>query len=546
MYQSIPLIILAVGIAAVPALVGEAHEFESAWNIAPPVDFAGMSVTVGTRLTHYDITAEEPSPVNMAVRLFDLNTDQTLEKVTCRISIWRDGGLLARQLFYAADGKLDIEIRPVADCDSVDLWRCAKYFGSEHPDSPGAQYAQGNQDLVIQGPIFDRGGLYNIHVDVGVAASSEAPLTSPLSFDTFASVAQEQPFAIQTASAEIPVVVKSYYDTVENFGFDHADDSISFDMPFDWSPGYVEFVPVIREELRIPKSFEPYSEGSGFRGFVNGIEVDRRYLILDPYTHEDLNILHFLVYGRELQRINNILGEENRQSGLMSFVVVPESKVQKNTLDFYLVDPHNGDRTGASVSVSWDDRYGVGGGVLFEFAFLDGDGNLLKDVRYSYALHDHGTGNVLVEDIGSDDPGPGISAVGGIDLQTLPILSQSSYRLDVSVLGQVIDGVGFDGAYAGIGSALIEVRPSIPAWIKTTAGFWTSGVTSDAEFVSAIQFLIDEGIIAVPVTESESDGAAGIPPWIKTMAQFWVDGTTTDNEFVSAIQFLIGAGIIVT
>ena len=84
----------------------------------------------------------------------------------------------------------------------------------------------------------------------------------------------------------------------------------------------------------------------------------------------------------------------------------------------------------------------------------------------------------------------------------------------------------------------------IPAWIKTTVGFWTSGATSDTEFVSAIQFLISEGVIIVPPTASGSDGAAEVPPWIKTTAQFWVDGVTSDKEFVSAIQFLIRAGII--
>ncbi len=84
----------------------------------------------------------------------------------------------------------------------------------------------------------------------------------------------------------------------------------------------------------------------------------------------------------------------------------------------------------------------------------------------------------------------------------------------------------------------------IPAWIKTTVGFWTSGTTSDTEFVSAIQFLISEGVIIVPPTASGSDGAAEVPPWIKTTAQFWVDGVTSDKEFVSAIQFLIRAGII--
>ena len=78
-----------------------------------------------------------------------------------------------------------------------------------------------------------------------------------------------------------------------------------------------------------------------------------------------------------------------------------------------------------------------------------------------------------------------------------------------------------------------------------TVEFWTSGVTSDAEFVSAIQFLINERVIIVPPTASESDGATEVLQWIKTTARFWVDGLATDREFVDAIQFLIRTGIIV-
>ena len=49
-------------------------------------------------------------------------------------------------------------------------------------------------------------------------------------------------FSFQTANAEeIPVIVKTYYDDVDNFKFDQSDNSISFDMPFDWNPEYVRF-----------------------------------------------------------------------------------------------------------------------------------------------------------------------------------------------------------------------------------------------------------------------------------------------------------------
>lgn len=89
------------------------------------------------------------------------------------------------------------------------------------------------------------------------------------------------------------------------------------------------------------------------------------------------------------------------------------------------------------------------------------------------------------------------------------------------------------------------VAAKVPSWIKTTAGFWISGASSDNEFVSAIQFLIKEGIIVVPPTSSGTSSGTDVPAWIKTTTGYWVDGVSSDNEFVSAIQFLIKEGIIV-
>ena len=39
-----------------------------------------------------------------------------------------------------------------------------------------------------------------------------------------------------------------------------------FDMPFDWSPDYVDLVQVVHEEVRVPKTFTPYAEGKQFKG----------------------------------------------------------------------------------------------------------------------------------------------------------------------------------------------------------------------------------------------------------------------------------------
>ena len=44
----------------------------------------------------------------------------------------------------------------------------------------------------------------------------------------------------------------------------------------------------------------------------------------------------------------------------------------------------------------------------------------------------------------------------------------------------------------------------VPGWIKTTAGFWINDQVSDSEFISALEFMITNGIIQVP-TQGDSN-----------------------------------------
>ncbi len=59
-----------------------------------------------------------------------------------------------------------------------------------------------------------------------------------------------------------------------------------------------------------------------------------------------------------------------------------------------------------------------------------------------------------------------------------------------------------------------------------------------------MQFLIVEGIIVIPPTASGGETAAEIPSWIKTTTGYWVNNKITDVEFINAIQWLINNGII--
>jgi len=544
-------LLILIGIFSTPLVVDNVFGHGLGGDQAPPISFGGSQVTVSTQLDPSDITVGEVDDANIQVRFFDVLTDETFEKVTYRVEIWRSGELLARDLYFDVDGILNVQVKPISGCTEPRLIDCTTYQGSEHVSSPEACYVQNEGRCVIKGPIFDKGGLYNIRVDVEGATSARTLLSQVLSYDTFVSVAQEQDFIIPTASAEIPVIIKTYYDDVENFQYKQSDNSISFDMPFNWNPDYISLVQVVHEEVKVPKSFSPYKAGSTFKGFVDGVEVDSRVIMIDPYSDENNNIIHFMVAGNELKRINDVLGPSHHDKSTMLFKLVPQGEIQKNSFDIKF-------DSGATVQVAWENSFGAGDEIPFEFTFFDEKGNLLKDILYGYRIEDS-NGNKLYENSGNAPNFFGLWAIEGINIQKLKIPSQGLYTFTISLLGTGI--VDTDFTYSGLGSSIIEIgqggqkstltKPSpsdeisIPDWVRNNAGWWAGGQIGDNDFASGIEYMIKEGIINVPTTSTdEVTGESVIPDWIRNNAGWWADGLISDEDFANGLQYLIKIGVI--
>ena len=88
-------------------------------------------------------------------------------------------------------------------------------------------------------------------------------------------------------------------------------------------------------------------------------------------------------------------------------------------------------------------------------------------------------------------------------------------------------------------------QEAVPPWVRTNAGWWAAGQIDDATFLTGVQYLIENGIIAVQAAGSsggDSDGA--IPGWIKNTAGWWADGQIPDSGFLNALTYLIENGII--
>ena len=85
---------------------------------------------------------------------------------------------------------------------------------------------------------------------------------------------------------------------------------------------------------------------------------------------------------------------------------------------------------------------------------------------------------------------------------------------------------------------------TIPYWIKNTAGWWSKNKLSDDEFISGIEYLIENKIIIINSHNSNQDSLDVIPNWIKNTAGWWSNNEITDDEFISGLEYLIENNII--
>jgi len=91
----------------------------------------------------------------------------------------------------------------------------------------------------------------------------------------------------------------------------------------------------------------------------------------------------------------------------------------------------------------------------------------------------------------------------------------------------------------------LSFSEGIPEWVKNNASWWSERQISQTEFVSGLEFLINEGIIFISPTENIIPGPDKIiPDWVRNTAGWWSENLIPDSEFISAMKYLIEIGII--
>jgi len=84
----------------------------------------------------------------------------------------------------------------------------------------------------------------------------------------------------------------------------------------------------------------------------------------------------------------------------------------------------------------------------------------------------------------------------------------------------------------------------VPIWIKNNAAWWSQELIDDSDFISGIEYLIQQEIILISDNGEVTNTSNEIPSWIKNNAGWWSDNLITEKEFIDGLQWLISNGII--
>jgi len=108
-----------------------------------------------------------------------------------------------------------------------------------------------------------------------------------------------------------------------------------------------------------------------------------------------------------------------------------------------------------------------------------------------------------------------------------------------------------------IGSGILVLNSSaqeeiqIPSWIKNVATWWASDEISENEFLTGIEYLVNNNIILldfVPcnykIQNQTISPSKSIPDWIKNNASWWSENLIDDIDFINGLQYLIEYKII--
>jgi len=475
---------------------------------------------LGSKLVSLEISSDtwpDKYTKEISFALFETDTGVTVKDVTYFVMLTKQNEVLFDVTGQRDDGTFMLKLH-TTESDQISVEEeGANFFGS---------LLGGSETVNVKGNAFDSGGLYNFKVIITTADSYSNVLSTPLDYNVGISFLDKTLHNINDINfGQQQLDVITYYELIEDdFNYDSSKKMISYSIPFDWSEKNIGQISVVHQELIIPKTFGDLMVKS-FSVNVNGIQVPDNVIIIDDFSPEN-RVVHLVLNQNNISQLSKKIQDYPSK---MHFSIMPSAdNLPLSTMT---------ENAQFRLNLSWEPQ-SIKSGSTTTFYFQILDAFLLdRPVSVSYDLSIFHDGEKIAQASGiSADMGLNVVEFDVPDditgVMTLQFENLNGSDLADAILPVVVDRVSID-------------ETSIPVWIKNNAGWWADGQIDDSSFLQGIQYLIKEGIMVIPPTETaEASESQEVPSWIKNNAGWWAEGQIDDETFVSGIQYLIKVGVI--
>jgi len=478
---------------------------------------------LGSKLVSLEITSDtwpDEYTKEITFSLFETDTGVNVDNVTYFIMLTKQNEVLFDMTGQRDDGTFMLKLHTTESDQIIVEEAGSDLFGSLFDETLG-------KIVNVKGNAFSSGGLYNFKVIITTGDDYSNIIYPPLDYDvgiSFLDKTSHNINDINFGQQELDVI--TYYDLInDDFAYDPNKKMISYSMQFDWSEKNILATSVMHQEIIIPKTFGDLMVKS-LSADVNGVQVPDSVITIDDFSAQN-RVAHLILNQ------NDILEISNKAAGLtnkMDFSVMPSAdNLPLTTMT---------ENAQFKLNLSWEPQnIESGSTVTFFFDILDAF-LLDRPVSAIYDLSIFHNGEKI-------DQASGVSNASGHNMIefdvpddvtgviTLQFDNLNGSKLADAVFSVVVDRIGVD-------------QTAIPDWIKNNAGWWATDQIDDSAFVQGIQYLIKEGIMIVPPTEtSESIETQAVPAWIKNNAGWWATDQIDDSAFLKGIQYLVQNGIII-
>jgi predicted secreted protein with PEFG-CTERM motif len=260
------------------------------------VDVQGKKISISVELP---MTFEQTGEKQITITATEDKTKENAKNVTFRVGLFHENKMIFRNYFFTSDGVLPIKVNSVQEGEIT--------IHGEQDSLLGAWHGTESDPIMISGPIFNSGGLYNFEIEVRTIDEPTNIIENSGVYNADLTIVDSTEFLQKDAeNNDVEFKVKSYFDNISNFEYDPIVQQVTFEMPFDWSEKQMSHVPVVHEEVHFPKNFAEFLSPS-YTGKANGIDLFKASVTIDDYTENDERIVHFVLLQDHLRFISNQL-----------------------------------------------------------------------------------------------------------------------------------------------------------------------------------------------------------------------------------------------